>query len=367
MRVVAIVAGVILIALMLLEFFLTFLLPRRVKRDPRIARQAFRMIWRPWRAIAMQLPNKASSDTMLGIFGPFGLVLILALWSLGLIVGFTLITWGAKVHFTAGAGEHIGNYLYFSAGSFFSASTPLSPSNSTGKMLQVFEAAAGFGVLFIAIGYLPSLFQAFSRREIAVSQLDPRAGSPPCAGALLIRSAPPGNTWQELDGYLAQWETWATELMETHLSYPIIGYFRSQHINQNWVSALTAIVDTSAFAIAYAPKGEVQYARFTFAIGRHALADLAHSYGAKVPTDMPDRLPDQQLEILCNEVTASGLQIVNTPAARDIFRSLQSRYERNASAVANLLALTMPQWLPPDDVIENWRVATPAGHSGSTY
>jgi hypothetical protein len=114
-------------------------------------------------------------------------------------------------------------------------------------------------VLFIAIGYLPALFQAFSRREVAVSQLDPRAGSPPTAGALLVRSGQRGG-WEDLDSYLKEWETWSAELMETHLSYPIIGYFRSQHINQNWVAALTAVVDTCAFSMAYAPASSVEAA-----------------------------------------------------------------------------------------------------------
>src|SRR5206468_9138936 len=124
-----------------------------------------------------------------------------------------------------------GGDLLFSAGGFLGGATDLTPTDGFARALFLLEAACGFGVLFIAIGYLPALFQAFSRREIAVSQLDPRAGSPPTAGALLDRAGQRGG-WASLDEYLSNWELWAAELMETHLSYPILSYFRSQHLNQ---------------------------------------------------------------------------------------------------------------------------------------
>src|SRR4029077_2755455 len=128
-------------------------------------------------------------------------------------------------------GVGFGDDIYYSAGAFFSASTNLNPSGGFGRALQIGEAGAGFAVLFVAIGYLPALFQAYSRREVAVSQLDPRAGSPPSAGTPLYRSAHRGG-WPDLDVYLAEWENWAAELMETHLSYPQLAFYRSQHVNQ---------------------------------------------------------------------------------------------------------------------------------------
>ena len=94
MRVVAAIAGLALIGLMLAEFFVTFMLPRRVRRDPRIARGLNRLVWRPWRAIAMRL-SAASADTMLGFFGPLALLFQLITWTIGLIIGFALLEWAA--------------------------------------------------------------------------------------------------------------------------------------------------------------------------------------------------------------------------------------------------------------------------------
>ena len=305
-RVLVVILSLAFILVMLAEFFVTFLLPRRVKRDPRIARSMFWLAWRPWRRLANRLPRTAA-DTMLGIFGPLGLLGILSVLAGGVILGFAGLQWANDSHF---GGSHVtgfGNDLYFSAASFFTASPAFGPEDGWAKLLEIAEAACGFAVLFIAIGYLPALFQAFSRRETAVSQLDPRAGSPPSAGRLLLRSGERGG-WPELDSYLREWEEWAAELMETHLSYPVLGYFRSQHVNQNWLAALTTVVDTCAYCMAYGPDEAVGSAEYTFAIGRHALADLAFAYRAPKPVDPPERLSPEELAHLRAKLEGSGLK-----------------------------------------------------------
>ena len=346
-----------LILLMLAEFFVIFLLPRRVKREPRIARQFIRALWRPWRAGAARMPRTAA-DTVLGIFGPLGLLVILAVLSSGIVLGFAGLHWANHSNLDGPGSIGFGDDLYFSTGSFLSASTPMSASNAFADVLEIAEAACGFAVLFIAIGYLPALFQAFSRRETAISQLDPRAGSPPTAGALLVRSSERGG-WRELDTYLHEWETWTAELMETHLSYPIIGYFRSQHINQNWLAALTAVVDTCVFTLAYAPEEESSDgAQFTYAIGRHALADLAYTFRARVSADTPDRLPPEDLAQLRSQLEGSGLRLAENSGAEERLRELRKSYEKYVIAISRQLALPLPSWLPPEETIENWRLAS---------
>ena len=261
MRILAGIAGALLIALMLSEFFVAFLLPRRVRRDPRIARGLLRLLWIPWRAVA-RLLSPSNADQLLGFFGPLALLIELAVWTFGLMVGFGLVEW-------AGTGGDFGARLFTSSGLFLSAE---GASGSTFvHAIDLFEAATAIGVLFIVIGYLPAIYGAFSRRETAVSRLATRAGSPPAAGRILARAAG-RERWRELERDLREWEEWAAELMETHLSYPLLGYYRSQHVGQNWLAALTAMVDVAAFVKAVDP--DVDAAEVTFAIGRHALADL---------------------------------------------------------------------------------------------
>lgn len=350
--------SVLLLAVMLAEFFFVFLLPRRVKRDPRIARGLLLGLWIPWRAVAARLPRVAA-DTTLGVFGPFGLLAILGLLSAGVILGFCGLQWASSSHLGTPHPASAGEDLYFSAGAFFSASTPSFPSTAPGKAMQIAEAATGFGFLAIAIGYLPALFQAFSRREAAVSRLDPRAGSPPSAAGLLERAALRGG-WRELDEYLREWETWTAELMETHLSYPILGYFRSQHVNQNWLAALTTIVDACAYAIAYGPHEAIEAAELTFRLGRHALADLTYAFGSRGlqrdPALASGRLTAEGLAELRERLEGSGLHVQDSEDAAHRLARLRSSYEPYAVAISRQLALALPDWLP-GEVQENWRAA----------
>jgi len=360
MRVLIGIGSLVGTAVLLAEFFSVFLLPRRVKRDPRIARGLIRGLWIPWRALGNRMP-KIAADTMLGIYGPFGLLSILGLLSAGVIVCFSGMQWATSARLGLPHVAPWGHDLYFSAATFFSANTSAVPHSGFGELLQVAEAATGYAVLFISIGYLPALFQAFSRRETAVSRLDPRAGSPPTAGALLERSGERGG-WEELDQYLREWETWTAELMETHLSYPILGYFRSQHVNQNWLAALTTIVDACAYAMAYGPEEAIEAAELTFRVGRHALADLAYAFSPRRMKNDPrlgrDRLTAQTLAELRGSLEGSGLHVEESSESREHLAQLRSTYERYAIAISRQLALDLPDWVPSGDVRQNWRLAS---------
>ncbi|MGB2952599.1 MAG: hypothetical protein WBB74_04305 [Gaiellaceae bacterium] len=333
MRVLAGIGGAILIALMLSEFFVTFLLPRRVRRDPRIARGLLRLLWGPWRALARLLPP-ASADQLLGFFGPLALIIELVVWTFGLIVGYGLVEWAA-------VGGSFGNRLFFSSGLFLSAE---GVSGSTlVHAIGLFEAASAIGVLFIVIGYMPAVYGAFSRRETAVSQLATRAGSPPAAGRILGRAAG-REQWQDLERDLRAWEEWTAEVMETNLSYPLLGFYRSQHVGQNWLAALTVMVDVAAFVKAV--EVETDAAEVTFAIGRHALADLSLQYGL-APRHL-DRLSDDDFDELYDNVEGAITQPVGREEARRRLEKMREMYEPNAQALANMFALELPPWLPAD-------------------
>jgi hypothetical protein len=336
MRIGAAIVGVTVIWLMLAEFFVTFMLPRRVRRDPRIARGLIRLFWRPWRALARRL-STSSADTFLGLFGPLALLSELLTWTVGLILGFALLEYAA-------VGGSFGHGLLFSSGLFLNAEAV---SGSTAvHVISLVEAAVAIGVLFIVIGYLPAVYGSFSRRETAVSQLATRAGSPPAAGAILCRAAQ-RERWRELERDLNGWEEWAAELMETHLSYPILGYYRSQHVNQNWLAALTAMVDVAAFVAAVEADGESEAAEITFAIGRHALADLALQY--RVRYVEVERLSEADFDRLYVAVEDAASRPVGRNEAYRRLTELRRAYEPKAQGLANWLALDLPPWLRAED------------------
>jgi hypothetical protein len=294
---------------------------------------------------------------MLGVYGPLGLIANLLLWAGALMLGYACLQFADGSHL--GEGGHVvtfGSDLYFSAATMAATSPAGLASHSTfAHALQVITAGSGLALLAIVIGYLPSLYQAFSQREATVSQLDARAGSPPSAGRLLVRSTQ-REGWPALNRYLSSWETWVAELMETHLAYPVLAYFRSQHVNQNWLAALSTVLDSCAFAIAAAPAGTVDSARFTFAIARHAVADLAYNFRVEPLEPEQDRLPPAALEELLARLAEVGVEPepdLATWSAR--LQRMRSFYEPYVNALSLRLELPMAQWLAPDSPTDNWR------------
>jgi hypothetical protein len=357
MRILVGVIGGALVALMLLEIFVAFLLPRRVKRDPKLVRTVFAYGWRPWRRIARSLPPQAG-DTMLGVYGPLGLVLNLVLWVAGLMLGYACLLWAGGSHLggTRGAVVDFGDDVYYAAATMTTnGPVGLAAHDSFTRAIQVLAAATGLAVLAIVIGYLPSLYQAFSRREATVSQLDARAGSPPSAGRLVARSAQHGG-WPALAEYLSGWETWAAELMETHLAYPVLAYFRSQHVNQNWLSAMCTVLDACALTIVCAPHGTVDSARFTYAIARHAVVDLGYTFHVPPTPPARDRLPPADLHELLAQLRGAGVEpVTDQDAIAERLTRLRASYEPYVNALAMRLELRMPEWLAPESPTDNWR------------
>jgi hypothetical protein len=249
-----------------------------------------------------------------------------------------------------------GDDFFFSAATM-AASAPagLGAHSSMAKAVQVVDAVSGVAVFAIVIAYLPALFQAFSSREATVSQLDARAGSPPSAGRLILRTAMHGG-WPGLAEYLGGWETWAAELMETHLAYPPLAYFRSQHVNQNWLSAMTTVLDTCVLAVAAAPHGTMDTARFTYAIARHAVVDLSYTFRVTPVAPDPDRLPRGDLEALLRQLSEAGIEPAS--ATEEIVERVtrtRQLYEPYVNALATTLELPLPEWLAPESPTDNWR------------
>jgi len=224
------------------------------------------------------------------VFGPLSLILLIGLWALGLIIAFAFLHWGLGSQVTGSDGRSgFGVDLYMSGTTFFTLGLgDVIPRTALARALTVVESGMGFAFLALVIGYVPLISQAFSRREVNISMLDARAGSPPTAAQLLRRNFHAGE--EDLRGLFRDWEHWAAELLESHVSFPVLSYFRSQHDNQSWVAALTTILDVCALVVARIEDRPTPTARLTFAMARHAVVDLCAVFGLK-PTPPPvDRL-----------------------------------------------------------------------------
>ncbi len=359
MAILAAVVALALILTVLWDTFETIVLPRRVRRKIRLTRFVYRVTWTPWRALAWRMRNEVKRESFLSFYGPLALLFLLVCWATGLVFGFGLLDWamGSSLHAPTGH-PGFGTDLYVSGTTFFTLGLgDVTPANAPERLLTVIEAGIGFGFLALVISYLPILYQAFSRREVNVSQLDARAGSPPTAGALLRRHGA-GLPADDLMVFLNKWEQWAAELMESHLSYPSLAYFRSQHDNQSWLGALTVILDTCAVILAGLEDVPKHQARMTFAIARHAAVDLSQIITFEPPKKLSvDRLPPADLEQLRVLLREAGMPFCDNEHATEKLIKLREQYEPYVSVLASMLVTPLPAWLPVEDARDDWEIS----------
>ena len=356
MHVFAGLAGFALIAIILGDAFETIVLPRRVTRKVRFTRLFYRNTWRPWRRLVGGLRQRRRRETLLSFFGPLSLIFLLLSWAILLILGFALLHWAVETHLSNAPANFV-EMLYFSGTTFTTLGLgDVKPISTAARLLAVTEAGTGFGFLAVVIGYLPVIYQAFSHREARISLLDARAGSPPVAVEMFGRLAE-AHAIHEVDTVLRDFELWAAELLESHISYPVLTLFRSQHNNESWVSALTAILDACTLLIAGIRGADAHQAQLTFAMARHAAVDLAQILATPPLAPNPDRLPASEMPRLRQLLATRGVFLLDGVAADAKLAELRHLYEPYLNALANYLLLDLPPWFPREGVPDNWQTS----------
>ena len=280
MHVVAFILGLLCCLSVVLDAFQTIILPRRPTGRLRITRLFYLATWLPWSTFAERVQNRKVRDQVYSIYGPVSLLLLLVVWAVLLLAGFALLYMALGTPFADGLNQHghlladLRTDLYVSGTTLFTLGLgDVTPTHHVARALLILESAMGLGLIALVIGYVPVIYTAFSHREVSVAMLDGRAGSPPTATELLRRHAYEGGE-ADLIALLAEWERWSAEILESHISYPLLCYYRSQHDNQSWLSALVAVLDACALLITTVEGPGARQAQLTFAMARHALVDL---------------------------------------------------------------------------------------------
>jgi hypothetical protein len=357
MKVVAVVLGIFCIFVVAFDTFETIILPRRVMRKVRVAKIFYRVSWAGWSTLGRKLRPGNRREYYLSFYGPLSLILLLFMWGAIFIVGFASLHWGLSDPMQAP--EKVlgfGGYLYMSGTTFVTLGLgDITPLSALGRFLTVLEGGVGLGFLALVIGYVPVIYQTFSRREINIALLDARSGTPPSGPELLIRHYN-GHDPDELIQYLRDWERWCAELLESHLSYAVLAYYRSQHENQSWLTALTALLDTCALIMAGVEGVPLVPVKFIFAVARHTVVDLAQSFGLR-PVQAQRRYSSGDFARLCEELAARGIILHADDETGQRLRDLRTMYEPFVESLAHYLIVELPDLEVKADRVDDWQTS----------
>jgi hypothetical protein len=373
-RVVAVTCAVVTIVWVAYDAFELMLLPRRSRGRLRIAPPYFRASWIAWRAACRYVRPGSRREGFLSVYGPMSLVGVLAVWVVVLIAAFGVLQWALAG--AGGGGPSLASQAYMSGVTFLTLGYgDVVPHTALGKVVAVGEAATGFGLLAVIVGYLPVLYQLFSRREAQIIRLDARAGSPPTATTLLVRHAD-GQRLDALDALLADWELWAAELAESQQSYPMLAFYRSQQPDECWLAALTAVLDTCALILVGFRDVNTFQARVTFGTARLALLEMARVF---IPAQIAagdasadrHRLSAAEFDRMQAALAAAGLEFSSTAGGshaaaphedpRGALAKFRAAYEPFSVALGTYLMLPLPRWVAPEGRLDNWQRIEGAG------
>ncbi len=349
------IGGLALIAVILYDIFFAVVLPRRTGTFLRWSRYLIVAAWPIWRSIGMRLQPAWRREDFLGTFAPLTILLLLFSWTLGLVLGF-----GLTVH--AVRGDFQPPILDFSTSVYVAGTSLLTigfgdvVAISTGaRFLMLAAGAAGLTIVALVITLMYTLYASFARREVLVLALDSRAGVPP-SGVTLLETYAQFDILDELAETFTRFELWTAEMLDSHLAYPILPYFRSSHDGQSWVSALGAVLDAAtllAVAVdrdhpsAPAPKVRASAEMF-YSIGCHAIIDLTQVrwfFAQFDPASEGPGIERAEFEAACQQLAESGLRVDYSEETWLVFAQRRAIYATRLNLLAQYLSTPPAPWV----------------------
>lgn len=340
--------GVLVVVITLLDAFEVVLLPRAIQRRLRVNRYFFGWTWWLWAWLAMRLKPGRRRDDFLAVYGPLSMVALFGVWAACLIGGFGLMQWSV-VRGDPGSAGLLGQVIVSGDAFFTLGYGDNVPHERLARFLVIVEAGTGFGFIALTIGYLPVLYQHFTRRDVQLIEFSVRAGSPPSAEELLAWHAHGGA--DALERWLARWESWAGDLIESHAAYPMLAFYRSQHRGHSWVGSLATVLDVCSLIIAGGEDGRRQQATATFVALRRTLMEVSDAL--EVPAAPAGDAREMNGHI--HQRLGSAMRPIfadwkDEPAAMDAVDRLRLSYEPRLIALAAYLLLPLPLWVQPTDL-----------------
>lgn len=335
-------AGLVVVGQVLNEVFQAVVVPRPTVGGFRLTRYIIRGSWRIARWLALRKTTSEQRERMLGTFAPLILIIQLLIWIAGLILGFGLLLYALRMQ-TNPHLENLPMAMYFAGTSLLTIGYgDIVAHSALARLVSIAAAVAGLGLIALAISFLFSLYASFQRREILVVTLDARAGAPP-SGVTLLESVSKLGLRDDLARLFYDWEKWAAEVLDSHMAYPLLAYFRSSHDNESWISALGAVLDAATLVsttVVDIPRGP---SKMMYAMGRHAVEDLARYF--RIPRDHMPGVERYEFDEARQRLAKVGYTLVPADESWEAFARLRSEYAGPLNDMAKWWAAPPTQWI----------------------
>jgi ABC-type multidrug transport system fused ATPase/permease subunit len=340
-HVIEVLLGLFLIGYVAWDVFNTVALPRPTPSVYRIARNLTRWSWRAWRWQANRMSGQRR-ERWLGGFAPLLVLVLLVAWVLLLIVGFALIDLAYGTDF-APAIDSFGTAFYAAGTGLMTIGFgDIVPTSMLTRLIVIASAGLGLGTVALVITYLFSLYGSFQRREVLVTTLDARAGAPP-SGVALLETCQRAELLDELPELFAAWERWAAEVLDSHVAYPVLGYFRSSHDNESWIASLGAMLDAAVLLLTTVegqPRGR---AEMLIAIGVHLVEDVSNFFG--FANDGRVGVERAEYDAARERLEAAGFPLENADIGWILFAQIRARYASRLNELAGFWMTPPALWI----------------------
>lgn len=327
---------------MLVDVFQSVILPRASDRRWRVSAQITRLTWRVWRARAAAAGDEDKRENFLGAYAPLALTAFLIMWVAGLIFGYGLVFYGLRELIRPAPG--FGETLYFAGTTLLTIGFgDFVPVGFT-RFLSIVAGATGFGVVAVGTAFLFQIFASFQQREVFVVALGSQAGAP-ASGVTLLETCARLDMLADLDRIFNEGQRWAAGVMESHLAYPILAYFRSSHDAQSWVGTIGALLDASTLYMTLVDGRSKGYAEMMNHAGRHMVHDLTNYFTFDRALDEQPGIEPEEFAQAREHLAAAGLSVRDAASAWERFSQIRGTYATSLNAMARWWRIPPAQWV----------------------
>jgi len=340
--------GIAIIGNVLYDVFQSIVVPRPTPARFRIARFFSILIWPRWRALGLRLKPERR-DRWIGAYAPVIVASLLVAWVAGLILGYGLVLFALAPHVQPEP-KSLWTAMYFAGVSLLTIGYgDIVATGGLARLVVVLAGVTGLGVVALAISFIFSLYSTFQRREAQVLLLDARAGAPP-SGVNLLETVKQLGLEHEPERIFIEWERWAAEVLDTHLAYPLLAFFRSSHDNESWVSALGAVLDAATLVMTTLDEGPKGEAKMLYSIGQHLVDDLSRYFGRPVNREAGRAgrgvaIEREEFDQARDRLAAAGYKLLPPEQSWARFSSVRSTYADSLNAMARFWAAPPAQWI----------------------